>query len=119
METLTLRRTLSAMLLLMMSTLSWAREFNVDEIYYIINEDGESVEVISGSDSEDVVIPSTITYDNKTYSVTSIGDDAFMNCSSLTSISIPKSVTSIGVAAFKELYLEASKQPWTTRNNKI
>jgi len=33
-------------------------------------------------------------------SVTSIGDQAFYNCSSLTSITIPDSVTSIGDGAF-------------------
>ena len=33
--------------------------------------------------------------------VTSIGDWAFVNCSSLTSIEIPASVTSIGIAAFE------------------
>ena len=33
-------------------------------------------------------------------SVTSIGDDAFSDCNSLTSITIPDSVTSIGYAAF-------------------
>ncbi|MEQ2487572.1 leucine-rich repeat protein [Hallella faecis] len=33
-------------------------------------------------------------------SVTSIGNDAFNRCSSLTSISIPSSVTSIGSGAF-------------------
>ena len=33
-------------------------------------------------------------------SVTSIGDDTFMNCTSLTSIEIPNSITSIGKRAF-------------------
>ena len=47
-----------------------------------------------------VVIPKTVTYNGNTYSVTSIGDDAFSYCTSLTSINIPNSVTSIGDGAF-------------------
>jgi len=47
-----------------------------------------------------VVIPESVTYNNKTYSVTSIGSYAFYDCSGLTSITIPNSVTSIGGAAF-------------------
>ena len=42
-----------------------------------------------------------VTHAGTTYSVTSIGDDAFHGCSGLTSITIPASVTSIGKGAFK------------------
>ena len=50
--------------------------------------------------SGDVVIPSSVTNNGTTYSVTSIGDAAFSDCSSLTSVTIPNSVTSIGDYAF-------------------
>ena len=45
-------------------------------------------------------IPETVTYNGITYSVTSIGDNAFSRCSSLTSVTIGNSVTSIGEDAF-------------------
>ncbi|MCI7337516.1 MAG: leucine-rich repeat domain-containing protein [Bacteroidales bacterium] len=47
-----------------------------------------------------VVIPATVTCGDNTYSVTSIGKEAFGDCSGLTSITIPNSVTSIGTEAF-------------------
>ena len=50
--------------------------------------------------SGDVVIPSSVEHNNVTYSVTSIGNEAFNGCSGLTSVSIPNSVTSIRSRAF-------------------
>ena len=50
--------------------------------------------------SGEIVIPATVTTDFGTYSVTSIGNNAFFSCTSLTSVTIPNSVTSIGTQAF-------------------
>ena len=78
-------------------------------IYYNYNTDGSSVSVTyQGTScssypneySGDVVIPETVTYGGKTYSVTSIGSQAFSNCSGLTSVTVGNRVTSIGISAF-------------------
>ncbi len=47
-----------------------------------------------------VVIPASVSYGGRTYSVTSIGNYAFENCPGLTSVRIGNSVTSIGARAF-------------------
>ena len=54
----------------------------------------------SASYSGSITIPSAIIYSGKSFSVASIGDNAFYRCSSLTSITIPEGVTSIGEYAF-------------------
>ena len=74
-------------------------------IYYnFINNNAELEVTYHGksynSYSGDIEIPGTVTYQGITYTVTSIGDEAFCVCASLTSVTIPNSVTSIGDKAF-------------------
>ena len=79
-------------------------KFSVNGLNYIITVKGQEVALAkSEANNEyrgDIAIPSSVKYDGITYSVTSIGDYAFLSCSSLTSIVIHNSVTSIGDYAF-------------------
>ena len=48
-----------------------------------------------------IIIPANITWEGKKYPVTELGDKCFYDCTSLTSITIPSSVISLGNSCFK------------------
>ena len=88
-----------------------AYDAKIDGIYY--NFLGEQAEVTfkKYSDSNyfsdysaEITIPASVTYNDKTYVVTSIGGGAFYGCNGLTSITIPNSVTNIGYSAFEGVF---------------
>ena len=72
--------------------------FEKDSIRYKLLNKNE-VEVVANSYTGGIVIPETVTLGN-TFSVVSIGDNAFSWRSELTTITIPNSVTDIGNYAF-------------------
>ena len=77
-----------------------ATTFTVNGIEYTSSTAGVA-SVKSGSIcSGDVVIPDTVVYDNVSYEVRTISASAFKSNKSITSITIPKSITSIGSSAF-------------------
>ncbi len=63
-------------------------------------KDGVATVVGQSKDITTANIPSSVTYKNQTYSVTSIGPSAFEDCDSLTSVTIGSGVTSISEYAF-------------------
>ena len=75
----------------------------VGDLYFYLDNENSQAQVTSmplGKYTGDITIPSSVTYDEITYSVTDIGERVFYGCSDLTSINIPNSVTSIGSYAF-------------------
>ncbi len=100
-------QSLLLLMALLLPATATAYDFEVDGIYYLKN--GTKVTVTykgnnswsyNNTYSGTVIIPTTVTYGGTTYSVTSIGDNAFYHCCDLTSVIIPNSVTTIGNYAF-------------------
>ena len=81
-----------------------AYSFEVNNIYYTITGTN-TVEVDmkayhANTYTGDVTVPETVSYNGTTYRVTSVGSLAFMECSGLTSVTLPNSVITIKEQAF-------------------
>ena len=70
--------------------------------YEIILDTPATVRVTGLNDQTitDLDIPSTVSYNSKTYMVVEIAREAFKKCTGLTSVIISENITSIGVMAF-------------------
>ena len=71
-------------------------------IKYRLDEGTMTAEVIAKRNGYegDIIIPKTVVSNRASYLVTSIGKNAFFDCKSLTSITLPNSIKSIGFGAF-------------------
>ena len=86
---------------------TWAQrsDFQEGQFYYSINRDRPSeVTIVKenpySSISGELIIPSTVTHGEYTYTVTGIDQYVFNNCSGITSVSIPSSIVDIGWETF-------------------
>jgi len=75
---------------------------NIGDYKYYLDTESKRAEVASkGYYSGDITIPSSVEYDNVTYTVTSIGHAAFHSCVNLTSVTLPNSIIQISSSAFQ------------------
>ena len=81
-----------------------AHAVEIDGISYYLNDEKLTATVVSSQSekySGTIDIPASVEYGGNVYAVTSIGEEAFYNCSGLTSLTIPEGITSIGYGAFE------------------
>lgn len=89
----------------------FANGVEIDGIYYLLDNTNHTATVTYPNEttpawrsnpstySGSINIPELVTFENTAYTVTSIGEKAFLG-TSLSSITMPNSITSIGTAAF-------------------
>lgn len=103
-----MKQTILSLLLALLPIVASAEAVEIGGIYYNLVPNGKLARVTKGPNdgegtfrySGNVVIPESVEYDGVIYNVISIERSAFNGCRSLTSITIPKSITSIGDGAF-------------------
>lgn len=101
-----MKKVLPVLFLLLLPMLAKAEKVEIDGIWYNLNSENKEAEVTRANTSikygGHIVIPEAVTYDDVSYSVTSIGESAFCSCSLLQGVTIPNTVKSIGQNAFSD-----------------
>ena len=95
------RRTVLFIISLLSICYSYAYDFEAEGIYYNVLS-ATTLEVTKGDKmySGNIVIPYSVTYNGKSYSVTAIEKKAFQKCSELISIKINDNIKEIGESTF-------------------
>ena len=85
---------------------AWAQAFTQNKLHYEVKDADARIVSVIGAESDisgSVVIPSTVTYNGATYTVTKIGNYAFSG-TNITAVTIPGTVMSLGERAFGDCH---------------
>ena len=74
----------------------------IDDLYYNLSDTEATVTESPDKYTGDIIIPDSIEYDEKIYFVTRIDENAFSDCTDMTSVVIGDSITHIGDYAFQQ-----------------
>ena len=97
----------------MINCISYAYDFEVGGFFFnIVSESDREVSITHEHDDEwaltnnyyytyNIIIPESVTYQDKTYTIVAIDDFTFFGCYLMQSIAIPNTVRSIGNYAFR------------------
>ncbi len=80
----------------------------IDHIYYLLDEEAKEALVYAYEINDEgyplidsnLVIPETVEYESKDYTVTTISDYAFADCDSIEAITLPSTIKYLGSSAF-------------------
>lgn len=93
---------------LILSLMTFAHDFEVNGFYYTRQSDNTVNISYKGTNysssmvySGDVVVPDQVEFDGVTYTVVGVDDGTFNYCTNLTSVVLPKTVTTLGGYIFE------------------
>jgi len=99
-----MKNILTTLYLLALTLVCKAHDIESNGLYYRITDGEElTLELVASAEgyaTTSVVVPMRVDYDGRIWLVTAIGDKAFANCTSLSSITLPPSLFHIGESAF-------------------
>ena len=101
-----MKKIILTLLAVMACTLSFAETVKINGLYYSLGTTTATLVKDQSSDLStykaytSVDVPASVTYNNYTYPVVTIGTSAFENCSNLQSVTLPNSITAIYTDAF-------------------
>ncbi len=120
-----MKKSISITLFALLSIVYAQAQIQIGDLYYNLDETNltASVATSNRSYSGDIVVPASVNYNGNDYSVTTLDFNAFRNCSEITSITLPSTLTTIkdyalfNCSALNSLSVETGNTVFDSRNN--